>query len=348
MSARPASLKQETVPETVPATVIVACLDSRGRVQLRQRVTLGGGRRAFTIGRSVDADVTLDDEHSAALHVSIEVTPDGRLLARDLGSVNGIVVAGERHRAASGLLLENGTLQVGRTRLAVRTSLQALPPEKPDLHGTASWLQQPAQLAGLGALAVAAQSTYEAWLGAPRDLLGGVVTSVGFALLLIGLWVAVWALLSRVMQEEWRWLRHAAIILGISAVTVAVNAIADLGWFMFSVPPLSSRGIWTGAIALAAAVSLHLMHASGLSARRAALIGCLIPAVLAGGGQWFLARNNSRDVNHIDAELRIYPPSLRLRKAGTVDDYFASASVLRKSAAAKLKNAPADDAEGYE
>jgi FHA domain len=344
MNTQPASAK----PETAPETVVVDCLDSRGRVQLRQRVVLRGSRRMFTIGRSVDADVTLDDEHSAAVHVSVELTPDGRLLARDLGSINGIVVAGERHRAASGLLLEDGILQVGRTRLAVRTSRQTLPPEKPDQHGTASLLRQPAQLAGLGALAVVAQSTYEAWLGAPRDLLGGIVASVGFALLLIGLWVGVWALLSRVMQEEWRWLRHAAIILGIAAVTVSVNGTTDLGWFMFSLPPWNSRGIWIGSIALAAAVSLHLIHAAGLSARRAAAIGCLIPAVLAGGGQWFMVRNNSRDVNHIDADLRIYPPNLRVRKAGTVDDYFAGASALRKSADAKLKNAPADNGEDYE
>ena len=333
-----------------PDYVLIDCLDNRGRVQLRQRLALSGGQRTLTIGRSLNADVTVDDEHCAALHAAIEVTADGRLLARDLGSVNGIVVAGQRHHTASGLLLDDGTLQIGRTRLRVRTSHQSLSPEKPDLMRTASLLilQQPARLAALGAAAVVAQSSYDAWLGAPRDLLAGIITSVGFAFVLVGVWVAVWALLSRVMQDEWRWLRHAAIILGVAAVTIAINGVFDLGWFMTSAAPAGSRGTWIGAIALAVAISLHLMHASGLSIRRAALIGCLVPALLVGGGQWMLSRSNSRDVNHISADLRVYPPSLRLRQATTTADFFAGTSALRQAADAKLRSTPADDAENYE
>jgi hypothetical protein len=339
-----------TPKPSTPEYVLIDCLDSRGRVQLRQRFAMSDARRTFTIGRSVNADVTLDDEHSAPLHASIEVAADGRLQVSDLGSVNGIIVGGKRHRAVCGLRLDDGSLQVGRTRLRVRTSREALQPEKPDLHGTASLLNlhQPARLAGLGMLAVAAQATYEAWLGAPRDLLGGVVTSIGLAMLLLGAWVAVWALLSRVMQDEWRWLRHAAIILGVSAVMVAVNGVLDLGWFMFALPTISSGGMWVGAIALAVAISLHLMHASGLSTRRAALIGCLVPALLVSGAQWMSSRATSRDVNHISADLRVYPPGLRLRKAMTSADFFAGATALRQAADAKLKRIPADDAESYE
>jgi Inner membrane component of T3SS, cytoplasmic domain len=340
-----------SVPEPAPHEyILIDCLDSRGRVQLRQRFAITDKRRTFTIGRSVAADVTLDDEHSAPLHATLEATTDGRLQISDLGSVNGIVMAGQRRLAASNLRLDDGTFQIGRTRLRVRTSREALPPEKPVQLGTASWLdlQHPARLAGVGAAVVGAQSVYEAWLGAPRDLLGGIITAVGFALLIVGVWVAVWALLSRVMQEEWRWLRHAAIILGISAVTVTVNAVLDLGWFAFSLPPWSGRGVWIGALALAAAVSLHLIHASGLSTRRAALIGCLVPALLAVGSQWMVTRSTNRDVNHISAELRAYPPSLRVRKAGTVEDFFAGSAALRKSADAKMKAALPDETDGYE
>ncbi len=331
--------------------VLIDCLDSRGRVQLRQRFAVTDARRTFTIGRSVAADITLDDEHSAPLHATLEVTGDGRLQVSDLGSINGIVVAGQRRLAASHLHLDDGAFQIGRTRLRVRTSGQALPPEKPDQLGTAtSWLdlQHPARLAGVGAAILGLQSVYEAWLSAPRDLLGGIITSAGLAMLVVGLWVAIWALLSRVMQEEWRWLRHAAIILGISSVAVAVNSILDLSWFALSLPPWSGRGVWTGAITLAAAVSLHLIHASGLSTRRAALIGCLVPVVLAVGSQWMMTRNTNRDVNHVSADLRVYPPSLRLRKAGTVDDFFAGSAALRKTADAKMKAAQPDDADGYE
>jgi FHA domain len=334
--------------------ILIDCLDSRGRLQVRQRFELTSDRRTLTVGRSVAADVTVDDEHSAPLHARVGVDADGQPLVSDVGSVNGIIVAGQRRHGVRDLRLDDGSFQIGRTRVRVRTSRQDLAPEKPDQLGPelgfASWLnlQHPARLAGVGAAVVAAQSTYDAWLGAPRDLLGGTVTSVALAMLLVGTWVAVWALLSRVMQEEWRWLRHAAIILGVSAVTVAVDSLLDLGWFALSLPPWSSRGTWIGAVALAGAVTLQLIHASGLATRRAALFGCLIPAVLAIGGQWMLTRSHNRDVNHISADLRVYPPSLRLRKAGTSADFFAGSTALRKTADAKLKAAPADDADNYE
>jgi pSer/pThr/pTyr-binding forkhead associated (FHA) protein len=331
--------------------VLVDCLDNRGRVQFRERFALGDGRRTFVIGRSVNADVTVDDDHVAPLHASVEVTTDGRLLARDLGTLNGIIVAGKRHHAVAdgaGVSLDDGRLQVGRTHVRVRASSQPLAPERSDQPGRTSLLDNPARLAGLGALAVVAQSVYDAWLGAPRDLLGSTVTTLGVAVIVTAAWVAVWALLSRIMQDDWRWLRHAAIILCVSAVVVAVDGLLDLGWFAFSLPPSGARGRWLGAVALAAALTLHLIHASGLSARRAALIGCLVPALLGAAGQWMVWRSQSRDVNHIDANLRLYPPGLRLRPAGSVGDYFAGAGALRKAADAKLKSAPAEDAETYD
>jgi pSer/pThr/pTyr-binding forkhead associated (FHA) protein len=339
----------------LPEFVLVDWLDDHGRVHLRQRFALTEGRRTFIIGRSIDADVTVDDDYAAPLHASVEVTVDGRLLARDLGSINGIVVAGKRHQARaaggiSGVPLDDGMLQIGRSRLRLRTSHASLAPELPDKQqpGRSTLLDHPGRLAAIGAVAVAAQSTYNAWLDAPRDLIGNIVSSLTIAAVLTVAWVAVWALLSRVMQNEWRWLRHTAIILGIVAVTVAIDAVLDLGWFMFALPQWSVRDRLLSAVVLAAALSLHLMHASGLTARRAALIGCLIPALLTGGGYWMLDRMNRRNVNHIDAELRIYPPNLRMSPAIAASDYFDGAKDLRKRADSRLKDLPAEDLESYD
>jgi hypothetical protein len=338
----------------LPEFVLVDWLDDQGRVRLRQRFALTEGRRTFIIGRSIDADVTVDDDYAAPLHASVEITVDGRLLARDLGSINGIVVAGKRHQARaaggiSGVPLDDGMLQIGRSRLRLRTSHASLAPELPDKPQRArALLDHPGRLAAMGAVAVAAQSTYNAWLDAPRDLIGNVVSSLTIAVLLTVAWVAVWALLSRVMQNEWRWLRHTAIILGLVAATVAIDAVLDLGWFMFALPQWSARDRLLSAVVLAAALSLHLLHASGLTARRAALIGCLIPALLTGGGYWMLDRMNRRNVNHIDAELRIYPPNLRLSTAIAASDYFDGAKELRKRADSRLKDLPAEDLESYD
>ena len=147
--------------------VLIEILGAHDRVQARERVTLTGEQRSFTIGRSVTADVTLDDAHAAALHASVDIAPDGKIVVTDSGSVNGIVVAGKRQHNATNLELTEGTLQIGRTRLRIRTAHETLAPEKPDQLRPASILRDPAWIAGAGALAGATQLAYSSWLGAP-------------------------------------------------------------------------------------------------------------------------------------------------------------------------------------
>jgi hypothetical protein len=324
-------------------TLLIEGLDGRGRAQWCQRFTLGEDRRTLTIGRSVHADLTLDDPYAAALHASLEIGPDGEILANDLGSMNGLIVCGKRYRNAGVVTLADNILQVGRTRLRIRTGQELLEPERPDDLRPTSLLRHPAWLAGFAGLAGSAQLIYAKWLGAPRDLAEGIVTSLGVAILMISAWVAVWALLSRVMQGEWRWPRHAAICLGVVATLVAVVGLVDLGWFVFALPPWNSRSAWIGAIALGCALYLHLTHASNLTAGRAAQIACVVPLLLALGSQWLQERYRVRDVNHIGARMRIYPPALRLRGSETVEDYFKSAATLRTLADKRLIDALAND-----
>ena len=327
-------------------TVLIEVCGIHGRVQARERVTLTGDTRTFTIGRGAHADVTVDDAYAAAIHASVEVTPEGKVLVSDLGSVNGIVVSGKRHHGARNLELADGILKIGHTRLRVRTAHEALTPEKPDHIEPASIVRNPAFIATASGLVCVAQLAYAGWLGAPRDIAAAIVIVLTSALLAAGVWVAFWALLSRVMQWEWRWLRHAAILLGVAAVFILLDGLLELGWFVFSLPQWSTRAALVGAIAFACALYLHLNHASNISPRRAALVACIVPALAGGAGYWVMERERMRDVNHIDTSLRIYPPSLRLRSAGAAEDFFRDAAKLRPAADEKRKAMPGDDEPG--
>src|SRR5262249_14829136 len=150
-------------------------------------------------------------------------------------------------------------------------------------------------------------------------------------------------LLSRIMQGEWRWLRHAAIFLGVSAAFEAVMGIVDLSEFVFAFSLPGNRYIWIGAVALAVALFLHLTHASGLAAGRAAVVACVIPVLLAAGVHWLHGRYQVRDVNHIGAHVRIYPPGLRLRASDTLEGFFDKAASLRELAGKRLADALADE-----
>ena len=314
------------------ASAVIEALDGHGRVQWRERLLLAGEERRFTIGRALDADVTLDDPYAAAMHVAIEISPDGRVLASDLDSVNGIVVAGKRHHGTTDMEVADGLLQVGRTRLRVRTTYDPLAPERQDQLRPASIMHDPAWLAGIGAALGATQVIYSNWLNAPRDLTSVAVTSLISASIATGIWVAFWALLSRVILGKWRWLRHTAIFLGVAVVSNVVAGLLDLTWFAFSLPQWAARAAWTGGVVVACALYLHLTNASNIASRRAAFIACIVPALSFGAGHWVQDRMQMRDVNYIDSRLRIYPPGLRLSDAGTIDSLFEQASLLRAAA----------------
>ncbi len=333
------------------AIVVVERLDGAGRAVARDRIALVDAERAFTIGRSIHADVHLDDPYAAALHASVTLTADGRALLSDLGSVNGVVVGGNRQHGAQNVPVDGQVLQIGRTRLRLRTSDTDIAPEKPDGEDgqAASWTVQNAlsmnslRAALLAAAATSAQVAYASWFTAPRDLVATLAYGLATVAVFAAAWVAIWGLLTRVMQGEWRWLRHTAICLGGVATYTALEGILQFARFVFSSSAWTSVDIWLGLVALGAILYLHLRGASSLSGRRAAVVACIIPLVIGSAGHWFYFRNIVRDVNHIGAHMPIYPAALRLTAAEPLDKYFARMAALRQLADRKLKAAQAAD-----
>lgn len=326
-----------------PEIVVVETLGSHGRVQARDRVALTAEKPHVTIGRSAEADVILDDPYVAALHASVEVTPDGTVMVSDLGSENGVGIAGRRHKGARQLPVPGGLLQIGRTRLRVRSTSEALLPERPDHAGIATDQGPPSWAAAAGALACAMYVAYAAWLEAPRDIAGTIVIAFIPALLAAGAWIALWALLSRVMQGEWRWLWHGAILFGVVAVYVLSESLLEIAWFVYALPRWESRDALMAAAAFSVALYWHLTHASSLSRRRAAFIAILLPASVTCAALWIQARVQDRDVNHIGVTETVYPPALRVREGGDVRDFFERAALLKAAADSKRSKIPADD-----
>lgn len=310
---------------------------------MRERVTLNGEKRTFTIGRSIKADVTVDDEHTAPFHASLEITPDGRIFATDLGTTNGIIVSGKRYHAARDMELTGHELQIGRTHLRIRIEQEVLSPEKADILDVAPRLHNSAFLALACVLALAAQLAYASWLVAPQDLAATMLTVLGSTALVLAIWVFVWSLLSRVMRGEWRWLRHIAISTGALALCTGASSLLSIGVYMFSLPTPEGATTWLGATALGCAVCLHLMHASSLTTRWSALIATIVAFIALVTAYWTVQRPLERDVNYIATSLHLYPPFLRLSTPESADSFFKTLSSLRDAADIKVKAAIAED-----
>ncbi|MBN1772874.1 MAG: GGDEF domain-containing protein [Deltaproteobacteria bacterium] len=78
----------ERLRETRPTLLVLA-----GPI-LGARLALSGAPTVF--GRASDCDVTLPDEGISSRHFEVLLGPDGRFLVRDLGSMNGTLVNGQR------------------------------------------------------------------------------------------------------------------------------------------------------------------------------------------------------------------------------------------------------------
>lgn len=331
--------------------VVVEVLGGHDRVRARTRVTLSEVKRTFTVGRGALADVILDDDFVANLHARIEVGVGGELKVSDLGTVNGIVVAGKRHRGAQNLALANGELQVGRTRLRIRTAAETLAPEKPDDEALGATLRNRAGVAALGGALCMGLVAYSSWLGAPRDTASVIVIWLIAALGITGLWVTLWALLARVLQGEWRWVRHAMIFFWMTAAYLLVDSLLNVGWFALSLPHWEPRDTLIALVAISMTLYFHLTTASALGPRSAFVAACLVPALAVGAVEWVRARNQARDVNHIGIRNQIYPPVLRLRGAANLEDFFGNAAPLKSGADNKRKGMRGDgesDAEEEE
>lgn len=73
---------------------------------------------ALTFGRSVDADVLLDDPYASEFHLRL-VSEEDRLTLHDLGSTNGTYLNGRRVTNPV-VLSKSDSLQVGKTVMEVR------------------------------------------------------------------------------------------------------------------------------------------------------------------------------------------------------------------------------------
>lgn len=75
------------------------------------------------IGRGSDCDIVIDDPGISRRHMEIDITDNGStVIARDLGSTNGMYVEGHHVEAAT--LLDGNTITIGRTRILYWASSQ--------------------------------------------------------------------------------------------------------------------------------------------------------------------------------------------------------------------------------
>lgn len=236
----------------------VEILDGRGRVVDRQRIVA----LPATLGRSDACDVIVDDPFVCPTHLRLVRDDGGTLAIEDAGSVNGTYgTDGARlHR----MQIDTETaVRVGETTIRLRP---ANAPVAPALVQRASapvdWLRRargPRLLATCGALIVLQWAVYFALDSYDRMKMMQAASAMAGMGALVALWASGWALVTRVLTQEWRFAGHLVIA---SAFLVVDRLLAvPQGYVAFLStrpwPPLVFRAV-TDVASVSVLLALHV------------------------------------------------------------------------------------------
>ncbi len=319
------------------APFYIEVLGRNGEVRLRQRFeTL-----PIRIGQGYDNDFILDDRHTSAHHVSIELNESDGLEAVDLGSRNGII---HKRKRQSRLAIDGNTVfRLGHTNLRVRTADFSVNEEMQDttLH---YWEGLPPALTGLGLMvSLAILST---WI-TNTDKTEAIHYVTGLmGLLSIGLlWSGGWSLANRLFGGQTRFGRHLFIAASGLVVMEIASLLESLLAYAFSLETLTRYGSHVAVAIGAGMVYFHLVTINPAHIKKRFAIISIFMFFL-GSGMIMIVNYQSR--GRLADELymsELFSPGLRVSSDRTIDQFIAESKQLKPEIDAERSAMLSDDGE---
>ena len=280
----------------------------------------------ISIGRGYDNDVILDDPYVAANHVRIFRDGEGRLVAEDLGSANGLYLDQSRSRKPQLVLDGIKPIRIGQTLLRVRDAGHAVEPER--LVGSERGALPIVTAIALGAmlLAINALMTWFAQISEAHlsDYLVPTLTMIG----VVVAWVGVWALLARLFSGRSHFLRHLLIAQSGLIVFWIYSELAQIASFALTWTAVFTYGYVVSWIVLAVVCFLHLREVGRTHIwAKGVVVGLLLVVAIAVQTvqrSEALANSGRPNVSHV-----LMPPSLRLVPLQDEPAFFGDITKLK-------------------
>ena len=239
---------------------LIEWLDRDGHVQRGADVQ----RWPLSLGRALDNTVVLDDPHVAAHHAVLDLDAEGRLQLQALPSLNGVLLDGQAVPERAPLPPAEAVLQLGATRLRLRTADAALAPERA-LQRARPASGRRTLAAGLGVLAL---TLGETWLGLDpgADYSAWLPLVLGLPVAL-ALWCGAWALLSKLFQHRFDFNGHLRIALPWLLAATLVDQLWPVLTAALALPALWMAGSALQSLLLVLMLHAHLRHTLPLHQR---------------------------------------------------------------------------------
>jgi hypothetical protein len=276
------------------------------------------------VGRAYDNDVVVDDPYVAPHHLRIARGDDGRLVAEDLGSANGLFEADGSSPVARTAIDGDRPVRIGRTLLRVRDGTYAVPAERIAARPARLW---PATVALIAVLV--AMSLVSLWLNETGETrVAHYVLALLSVTVLVLVWTSAWAIFARIFGGVAGFERHLVIALaGLLAwylYDIAIEYVAfALSWA--ALVRYAFAGAW---LLLAGVCFFHLRAiAPGRWRLKAAVVGTLAMTAI---GTQALAQAEIRNWMPGQSSLRdLKPPVFRLAAPEDEAAFFEGAQRLQ-------------------
>lgn len=314
----------------------IEALGRHREIVLRERLT----GSAITLGRAYDNDLVLDDPHVAAHHLRIARADDGRWIAQDLGSRNGLYAEGETKRRERIVLDGAKALRIGHTTVRLRSSGETVPDELPLGSQRSPW---PFALVAIALVFVL--ELLGLWLNEfAEPKLIGYLTPVLSVVAIVALWTTLWSVLSRVFSGHARFGLHL-LILGAGLLAYSLyDQISEFGAFALSWTALTTYQYVIGWLILAAICFFHLRAVS--PTRLPAKAVALVVLAALGVTMQSLSLSERRSTYGQAVTLqRLEPPSLRLVGPESPQAFFTQVEALKATLDQARSKEPEEAAE---
>ncbi|MES2398899.1 MAG: FHA domain-containing protein [Pseudomonadota bacterium] len=293
-----------------------------------------------TVGRSLANDLVLDDSHVAADHLRISRNEDGTVSVQVLDTLNGVMLNTQQHARDEVFAWPPGQpLVLGRLKLALRLAGEPVTAE--ELLPRLPWKNVGWTLAALGTVLVMVLAM--AWLTVadPSSLVRQLPATLAVVVFGIAIWAGGWAMATKLFTGRLYFWRHVRIACWSSLGIQAVETLAGLLAFAFSLESLARFDVQLMLLGMVVAVYLHLTVIAPHSTRRLA-VGVALVAVLGSlamlGTNWL---QNKRFSNRLYMST-IYPPGWRIAPAVPVTQFLQEAGDIRQRLDRRLQDKEPD------
>lgn len=322
----------------MPTLGLIEAFDRHGALLARAPIT----RWPVTVGRGLDCDLVLDDPFVAPTHLRIDRAADAsrEVQVEVLETRNGARLQRKHYRQGERFGWPHGTpVDLGHTHIALRLADTPIADEQPlpqfpwRTVGTTAALAALVMFAGLGESWLDARDTLQYFKDVPGVLLTLLVALV--------VWSGVWAVANKVFAGSLQFWRHVRIACAAALAMDAVQLLAHVIAFAFSLEIFAQFASLLLVLTLAGALYAHL--AAVLPRRRVGLAWTVAAAIVLGVPAWLGAQwlNNMR-LSSVLYMSSLFPPSLRVAPAVPVDQFLQETESLR----GKLDRRLRDDGQG--